>query len=240
MAQKLKTFEQFVTEMDRAEEIEKDIVDQGKPEEHSEEEADKVQQANEAEAGVDAEDLDGKTKDVSGKIEFDDKEVNQDAQDDSAELNADLKGEDEAGKEVNEDEEKEEEEESSEEEESEKKSKEDTVEAPEAKEGEEPKTAIDLLKECMVAMQNEAKTWEGDEHDEHTIETYMCEAASLMGNYAANSLKSLKEEYELEAYEAACNSIKESFCKKVDEAKEANMAPSAEAPETNEDPAAKA
>ena len=88
------------------------------------------------------------------------------------------------------------------------------------------------------AIKNEAKVWEDDEHDEHTIETYMNEAAALMGNYAANSLKSLKEDYELEAYEAACNSIKESFCKKVDEAKEANMAPSNEAPEENEDPAA--
>jgi hypothetical protein len=223
MAQKLKSFEQFVSEMDRADEIEKDIVDMGSPEEHSEEEADQVQQANEAEAGVDAEDLDGKTKDVSGKIEFDDKEVNQDAQDDSAELNKDLKGEDEAGKEVNEDEEKEE-----------------TEEAPEASEGEEPKTAIDLMKECMEAMKNEAKAWESDEHDEHTVETYMCEAAALLGNYAANSLKSLKEDYELEAYEAACNSIKEAFCKKVDEAKEANMAPSAQEPAAEEDPAAKA
>lgn len=234
MAQKLKSFEQFVTEMDRAEEIEKDIVDQGKPEEHSAEEADAVQQANEAEAGVDAEDLDGKTKDVSGKIEFDDKEVDQSAKDDSAELNKDLKGEDEAGKEVNEDEEKEEEKEE------EAETPETTKEAPEATEGEEPKTAIDLMKECMEAMKNEAKAWEGDEHDEHTVETYMCEAASLMGNYAANSLKSLKEDYELEAYEAACNSIKESFCKKVDEAKEANMAPSNQAPEADEDPAAKA
>lgn len=231
MAQKLKSFEQFVSEMDRADEIEKDIVDMGSPEEHSEEEADQVQQANEAEAGVDAEDLNGKTKDVSGKIEFDDKEVNQDAQDDSAELNKDLKGEDEAGKEVNEDEEKEEEE---------AETPETTKEAPEASEGEEPKTAIDLMKECMEAMKNEAKAWENDEHDEHTIETYMCEAASLMGNYAANSLKNLKEDYELEAYEAACNSIKEAFCKKVDEAKEANMAPSNQAPEENEDPAAKA
>mgnify|MGYP000273851188 CR=1 FL=1 len=84
---KLKTFEQFVSEMDRAEEIEKDIVDQGTPEEHAEDDADKVQspeqQANEAEdvVGTEADKLNGKTKDVSGKIEFDDKKVNTDTQD---------------------------------------------------------------------------------------------------------------------------------------------------------------
>jgi len=88
-----------------------------------------------------------------------------------------------------------------------------------------PKSASDLLKECCEMMKSEAKVWEEDAHDEHTIESYMCEAASLMGNYCANSLKEMKEEYALEAYEAACNSMKEAFCKKVDEAKDSNMAP---------------
>lgn len=48
--------------------------------------------------GIQADELEGKTKDVSGEIEFDDKEVDQSAKDDSAELNADLKGKEEAGK----------------------------------------------------------------------------------------------------------------------------------------------
>lgn len=95
----------------------------------------------------------------------------------------------------------------------------------EPKEEEVKKSASDLLKECCDMMKAEAKVWEEDAHDEHTIESYMCEAASLMGNYCANSLKEMKEEYALEAYEAACNSMKESFCKKVDEAKDSNMAP---------------
>ncbi len=90
---------------------------------------------------------------------------------------------------------------------------------------EEKKSASDLLKECCEMMKSEAKVWEEDAHDEHTIESYMCEAASLMGNYCANSLKEMKEEYALEAYEAACNSMKDAFCKKVDEAKDSNMAP---------------
>jgi hypothetical protein len=51
-------------------------------------------------AGVEAKDLEDTTKDVSGKIEFDGKEVDQTAHDDSKELEKELEGEDEAGKEV--------------------------------------------------------------------------------------------------------------------------------------------
>lgn len=94
---------------------------------------------------------------------------------------------------------------------------------PEVKEDME-ESASELLERACEMMKAEAKVWEEDAHDEHTIETYMCEAAALMGNYCANSLKEMKEEYALEAYEAACNSMKESFCKKVDEAKDSNMA----------------
>lgn len=50
--------------------------------------------------GTQADDLDGETKDVSGKIEFDDKAVDQSAHDDSKELEKDLEGEDDAAKEV--------------------------------------------------------------------------------------------------------------------------------------------
>lgn len=209
---KLKTFEQFVSEMDRAEEIEKDIVDQGTPEEHNEEDADKVQspeqQANEAEGvtGTEAEDLDGKTKDVSGKIEFDDKKVNTDVQDLGKEVEKEIKDtpeDDKIGKEVNEEVEEDADDES--------------VPA--------PKTVAEMLKEACAIMKDEAKVWEEDEYDEHTIETYMTENAALAGALIANSLKEMKEDYALEAYEAACNSLKEAFCKKVDEAKEANAAP---------------
>ena len=229
---KLKTFEQFVSEMDRAEEIEKDIVDQGTPEEHAEDDADKVQspeqQANEAEdvVGTEADKLNGKTKDVSGKIEFDDKKVNTDTQDLGKEVEKEIKDtpkDDEIGKEVNEEEEKEE---TPAEEEAEKKSSDEPAPA--------PKTVAEILKESCVRMKEEAKVWEEDEHDEHTIETYMAENAALIGSFVANTLKEMKEDYALEAYEAACNSMKESFCKKVDEVKEANATPGAMAP-TEED-----
>lgn len=213
---KLKTFEQFVSEMDRAEEIEKDIVDQGTPEEHTEDDADKVQspeqQANEAEdvTGTEADELEGKTKDVSGKIEFDDKKVNTDVQDLGKEVEKEIKDtpkDDEIGKEVNEEVEEGEEEEV----------------APEVK------TVAEMLKEACQLMKNEAKVWEEDEYDEHTVETYMTENAALVGALAAQSLKEMKEDYALEAYEAACNSMKEAFCKKVDEAKDVNSTPSEEA-----------
>ena len=225
---KLKTFEQYVSEMDRAEEIEKEIVDLGTPEEESAEDADKVQspeqEANEANdvTGTEADelknDLNDKTPEV---IDADGKKyakAEDRAEDDSAEVNADLKdqaeGED-IGKEVSEAEEKEEAseeaEESSEEEDAEKKSK------------DEPKRPVsEILKECYGMMKEEAAAWE---NDEHTIETYMTENAALIGGFAANTLKEMKEDYALEAYEAACNQIKEAFCKKVDECKESNMTP---------------
>lgn len=224
---KLKTFEQYVSEMDRAEEIEKEIVDLGTPEEESAEDADKVQspeqEANEANdvTGTEADelknDLNDKTPEV---IDADGKKyakAEDRAEDDSVEVSKDLldqaEGED-IGKEVSEAEEKEEVEESSEEEDAEKKSK------------DEPKKPVsEILKECYGMMKEEAAAWANDEHDEHTIETYMTENAALIGGFAANTLKEMKEDYALEAYEAACNQIKEAFCKKVDECKESNMTP---------------
>jgi len=227
---KLKTFEQYVSEMDRAEEIEKEIVDLGTPEEESAEDADKVQspeqEANEANdvTGTEADelknDLNDKTPEV---IDADGKKyakAEDRAEDDSAEVNADLKdqaeGED-IGKEVSEAEEKEEAEETPAEEE---------AEDAEKKSKDEPKRPVsEILKECYGMMKEEAAAWENDEHDEHTIETYMTENAALIGGFAANTLKEMKEDYALEAYEAACNQIKEAFCKKVDECKESNMTP---------------
>ncbi len=96
----LKSFEQFVTEMDRAEEIEKDIVDQGTPEEHDTEEADTVQsqgqETNEANdvTGIQADKLKDDSDDVTPPvIDADGKKyakAEDRAEDDSKELNADL------------------------------------------------------------------------------------------------------------------------------------------------------
>jgi hypothetical protein len=96
----LKSFEQFVAEQDRAEEIEKDIVDQGTPEEHDAEEADVVQsqgqETNEATdvTGIQADELKDDSKDVTPPVvDADGKEyakAEDRAEDDSKELEADL------------------------------------------------------------------------------------------------------------------------------------------------------
>jgi hypothetical protein len=81
----------------------------------------------------------------------------------------------------------------------------------------------------------EAKAWESDAHDEHTIESYMCENAALVAGLAAKSLKECKEEFGLEAYEAALNMISEAFDKKIQEVK---LAESGQSPESSDEPEA--
>lgn len=154
----IKRFEEFVSEMDRAEEIETDVVAKGTPdiksEEEAEEEAEEVQgldEAGEAIIGDDAEKIKEETKPVA-----------------------------------------------------------------------------DLLKECYEAVIKEAKAWEEDAHDEHTVETYMAENASLVASMAANCVKEMKENMESEAYEACLNKMSEAFTKKINESKEATAATNAD------------
>lgn len=205
---KLKSFEQFVSEMDRAEEVEQDVVNMGQPDtkgpEETEDEAETVQseeQEDEAaieeateDAGVPAEDLKDETKDVSEPKEFDGKKVDEKPADDSAELEKELEGEGDAeGEEISESEEAE----------------------------EAVKTVAEMLTEIYEsACKTEAKAYEEDAHDEHTIESYMKENAALIGALAATALKEMKEEYSKEAYEAACNEMIEAYTKKVNEMKE--------------------
>ena len=214
---KLKSFEQFVAEKDRSSEIEQEIVDQGTPDtkgtEEVEDEAKEVQADQEEQeieesdkAGIEAEDLKDETEDVSTEKEFDGKKVDETPADDSKELEDDLKGEGEAeGEEISESEEAEEEAE------------------------EEAKTVAEMLTEIYESScKNEAKAYEGDAHDEHTVETYMKENAALVGALAATALKEMKEEYTTEAYEAACNEMIESYSKKVNELKEMDHSADAE------------
>lgn len=153
-----KSFDQFISEMDRAEEIEKEVVNLGTPEEHDEDEAEKVQ-ANESEE--------------------------KQAEAEKAEV----------------------------------------VE----------KAVSEILSECYEMVTKEAKAWESDAHDEHTIESYMCENAALVAGLAAKSLKECKEEFGLEAYEAALNMISEAFDKKIQEVK---LAESGQSPESSDEPEA--
>ena len=76
-----------------------------------------------------------------------------------------------------------------------------------------------ILEKCYESVVVEAKAWETDAHDDHTIEAYMCENAALVAGLAAKACKDCKEEYGEEAYEAALNMIKEAFSNKIEEIK---------------------
>lgn len=206
---KLKSFEQFVAEKDRAEEIGQEVVDQSVPDtkgtEEVEAEAEEVQADQEEQeieesdkAGIEAEDLKDETEDVSTEKEFDGKKVDETPADDSKELEGEGDAE---GDEISESE--------------------------EVEEG--AKTVAEMLTEIYESScKNEAKAYEGDAHDEHTVETYMKENAALVGALAAKALKEMKEEYTTEAYEAACNEMIEAYSKKVNELKEMDHAADAE------------
>jgi hypothetical protein len=81
-----------------------------------------------------------------------------------------------------------------------------------------------MLKEVYESCKNEAKVWEEDAHDSHTVESYMAENAALVAALAAGALKEMKEDYSTEAYEAACNSMIESYTTKINEMKESELA----------------
>ena len=160
---KLKSFEQFLSERDRTEDIQQDVIDMSTPDvkgsEEAEEEAEEVQGNEEAEEVQPVEE--------------------------------------------------------SEEEESE----------------EEAKLVSEMLQEVYEACKNEAKVYEEDAHDDHTVESYMAENAALIAALAAKSLTEMKEDYSTEAYEAACNGMIESYTKKMNEMKETESAEDAGAVE---------
>lgn len=177
--------------------------------EHLEEFSESVKTITESgeEAGLPAEDLKDETKEVDNDVEA--------PEDKSKELEAELEDTvDGAGnEEISESEEAEE------------------VAEEEAEEVVETKAVADMLSEVYEACKNEAKAWESDAHDEHTVETYMKENAALVGGLAAKCLKEMKEDYSVEAYEAACNEMIEAYSKKVNEMKESDSAVGEETPE---------
>ena len=86
------------------------------------------------------------------------------------------------------------------------------------------KTVDEMLKEAYNAIKNEAMVWEEDMHDDHTVESYLKENAALVASLAAKALTDMREDITLEAYEATCNTLKESYAKKMDEMKESYSA----------------
>tara|TARA_A100001037_G_scaffold290408_1_gene303229 strand:+ start:14822 stop:15412 length:591 start_codon:yes stop_codon:yes gene_type:complete len=88
----------------------------------------------------------------------------------------------------------------------------------------EAKNVTDLLTELKDCMITEAKAWEADEYDEHTIESYLKENTSLYASIITNTLEEIKnadESYTKESYESTCNELKAAYAKRCDEAYEA-------------------
>ena len=83
-----------------------------------------------------------------------------------------------------------------------------------------------MLQEGYSKVKEAACAYENDDYQDHTLEMYMKENAALV---AALSAKAMEEGYgevkeqELtqETYESNCNEMKEAYCKKIDELKEA-------------------
>jgi len=90
------------------------------------------------------------------------------------------------------------------------------------------KKVTDQLKDVYESVISEAKEWEADAHDEHTVMTYMSENVALVAALAANSVKEMHKDMESEAYEACLNKMSESFAKKINESKETVAAVDAE------------
>ena len=86
----------------------------------------------------------------------------------------------------------------------------------------------EMLETCYSKVKEEAKVWESDAHDDHTIETYMIENAALVASLSANTLKEMKEESASEAYEACLNQMVEAYTKKINEMKESSHMPGAD------------
>ena len=105
---------------------------------------------------------------------------------------------------------------------------EEVEEAPEAEAealAETPATVEEMLAEGYNKVKEAACAYEKDEYQDHTLEMYMKENAALVATLAATAMEEgygeVKEtELTQEMYEAACNELKESYCKKIDELKE--------------------
>lgn len=182
MANKILSFEEYVRESDRAEDIENDITALGEPE-----------------------DLEDEVEETPEEVEV--------AEEDEVE-----------------EEEHSEEDEVEEDEDSEEEAEESIQPEEEAK-----KIVSEMLSEVYnESCKNEAVAYDNDDYEEHTVESYMKENAALVAGLAAKVAEDAyaevtETECERETYESLCESIKESFVKKIDEMKaafDAEAAPS--------------
>lgn len=224
MTNKLKSFEQFVSELSGSEEIEntseacetcnEEPCVCESTEEETEEEVEETEESDkeEVEEGNAFGDAVKKAKEAGDtEFEFDGKTY-------KVEEETEVEETEEAVEESEETEDVEETEDIEESEETEAEEVKETV-----------KTVSEMLTEMYEGMcKEEAKAYEEDAHDEHTVESYMKENAALVATLMAKSLKEMKEEYAVEAYEAACNEMIESYSKKMEEMKEMDSAEDAE------------
>jgi hypothetical protein len=97
------------------------------------------------------------------------------------------------------------------------------VESKKEKEEKVEETVSSMLEKVYESCKNEAKVYEDDAHDSHTVESYMSENAALIATLAVGALKEMKEEYSTEAFEAACNKMVESYTDKITELKESEL-----------------
>ena len=88
------------------------------------------------------------------------------------------------------------------------------------------KTVAEMLESCFSDAVKEACDYDKDEYPDHTLESYLKENASLIAAMSAKTLEQAHAELndealEKEMYEACLNDMKESYCKKIEELKEA-------------------
>ena len=83
------------------------------------------------------------------------------------------------------------------------------------------KTANEMLTDAYHKALDEAKAYEADDNDGHTLEEYLKEMASLtaekMYEMYESSCSEMREGMTMEMYERACNEMKESYTAKMDE-----------------------
>ena len=166
MSKKILSFEEYVREADRSEEIEKEVATAGEVENLEDEVEDNEEEVEVAE----------ETEEVA---ETEEEEVTETEEEEVAET--------------------------------------------EEEENENPvMAASELMKEMYEKACEEAKAYENDDYDEHTVESYMAENAALIAALATDKLKEAyesvhDEEMTQEQFESACESMKESYAKKIDE-----------------------
>lgn len=139
------------------------------------------------------------------------------AEDEEEAENSEESGEEAEGEEESDEEESDEDDEESDDDDEES----DEEESEESEEEEKVETVSELLEKCYEMVKTEAKVWEEDMHDTHTVESYLEENAMLVASLATKCLTEMKEDLTKETFEAVCNRLSEAYSKKMNEIKEA-------------------